>query len=932
LDYKETLNLPKTKFPMKGNLPEKERELVGFWEGIDLYGTLRRDRSGEDKKYVLHDGPPYANGNVHIGTALNKFLKDAVVKYWSMSGYDAPYVPGWDCHGMPIEHNVMKLMREQERSPSLAEVRKECRAYARKYVGIQREEFKRMGCVGDWSNPYLTMNYSYEARILETFRRLVEMGYIYRGLRPIHWCPVCRTALANVEVEYAMHDSPSIYVKFPLKTSLPGVDEPVSILIWTTTPWTLPANVAVALKAEYDYVAFEANGEALVVAEALLPEVVSALGLKEARVLGKVKGSELEYMKYKTPISDRDSAIIMADFVSLDQGTGCVHIAPGHGYDDYQIGIKYGLDILSPVDPEGRFTEEVKEYSGKMVFDANPLIIKDLTEKGIILSSGKITHSYPQCWRCQSPLIFRAQKQWFFDVEREDLRSRCLKGAEEIRWVPDWSRDRMVDALEARPDWCLSRQRAWGVPIPAVYCRGCGEVLLDSGIMERVISSVRENGSDVWYTADIAEFIPPGTTCPKCKGSDFEKEADILDVWFDSSVSNLAVIKDEGQSWPVDLFLEAVDQHRGWFQLSLIVAMATEGSSPYKACLTHGLVLDANRRKMSKKLGNAVAPEEIWNKYGADILRLWFSSVDYTSDMGFGDEMLSPVVDVYRKIRNTFRFMLGNLADYDESKDKIPYDELDGLAKYVLHELQMLVRKARAAYEDFRFFKVYHMVHDFCVSTLSQLYFDVEKDVLYTFAPGSKERRGAQTVLRTALTTLVRLLAPILSFTSEEVWQAVPGGMEEESVFLSRMPEAEEFMVDEKLAETWNGLLAVREEVLSALERAREKKLIGNALEARLLLYTDDENVRNLLEDDAVSLNQLFIVSDVRLADSEGELSGDCYKGEKVSILVSTLRAEGNKCERCWTYSDSVGASAEYPDICQKCVTAVSEIGDRKGR
>jgi isoleucyl-tRNA synthetase len=924
VEYKDTLNLPKTSFPMKGNLPEKEKELVKFWDGMDIYAAMRAGKTS--RTYVLHDGPPYANGHVHIGTALNKFLKDVVVKYWSMCGYDTPYVPGWDCHGMPIEHNVAKIIREKKQTLDLLRVRKECRAYAENFMAIQREEFKRLGCVGDWQNPYLTMNYAYEARILEAFKTLMEKGYIYRGLRPIHWCPVCKTALANVEVEYDMHDSPSIYVKFPLKGSIPGVSLPTSIIIWTTTPWTLPANVAVAVKDDYDYVAFKTDGDAYVVAEALLSSVSAALCIKDPKVLKRMKGAELEGLKTKPPMSDRDSVVILADFVSLEQGTGVVHIAPGHGYDDYQIGNKYGLDIVSPVDEEGKFTEEVPEYAGMSVFDANPLITDNLTKKGIILASGNITHSYPECWRCESPLIFRAQKQWFLNVEKDDLRQRCLDSTRSINWVPPWSMERMSDALEARPDWCLSRQRAWGVPIPAVHCLDCGEVLLDSELMDRAIALVRREGSDAWFTCDIAKITPESLTCPVCGSRKFEKEKDILDVWFDSSISNLKVVKDAGMPWPADLFLEAVDQHRGWFQLSLIVAVATEDSSPYKACLTHGLVLDAARRKMSKKLGNVTGPEEIWSKYGADILRLWFASVDYTSDMGFGDEVLAPVVDVYRKIRNTFRYMLGNLADYDDTKNKVRYEELGDLEKYILHELQVLTRGVREAYEDFKFFKVYHLIHDFCVTTLSQFYFDIMKDVLYTFAASSRERRGAQTVLYEVLTVLDRLLAPILSFTAEEVWLSIPAGPKENSVLLAGMPEARASWMNEELATRCGKLIDVRNEVLVALERARDKKLIGNALEARVILHTKDESLSGLLKKYSGSLAPLFIVSEVVLAGSLEGMADDACQGQKLDLVVSIGKANGQKCQRCWVYSSSVGESSEYPGVCGKCLTALNEI------
>ncbi len=900
MNYKDTINLPKTSFSMKANLKEKEPKFLKYWEDIKLYEKLQK-REGET--FILHDGPPYANGNVHLGTALNKILKDFVLKYKSMRGYRCPFIPGWDCHGMPIEHEVTKSFGEKWKDISKLERRKKCKDYADKFINVQREEFKRLGVIGDWQNPYITMSPRYEAKILDVFKKLVEKGYIYRANKPIYWCPVCETALAEAEVEYREREDPSIYVRFPMEKG-------VSLLIWTTTPWTLPANVAVAVKPDIDYEFVEYNGHILVIAAPLREKV-----LGDVPVIKKVKGKSLSGKHTGHPIfEDRISKIVTADFVTMEMGTGCVHIAPGHGEEDYRLGREYNLEVLSPVNEKGIFTADAGPFAGKYVFDANKDIIEFLKNKGLLVKEEKITHSYPHCWRCKNPLIFRASPQWFLDIEHLDLRKRCLDILSEIKWIPKWGFDRMRNSLLQRPDWCLSRQRAWGVPLPILYCKNCGEPLLDVEVIDRTIRIVETMGTDAWFHLPPEE-IAQDKVCKKCGAKAFVKEEDVFDVWFDSSSSFNAVCK-EDLKYPADIYLEAVDQHRGWFQLSLILSVATDGKTPFKTCITHGLVLDKEYRKMSKSLGNVVSPMEVVEKYGADILRLYFASVDYTKDLPFDMEVVDKVAIAYRKIRNTFKYLLGNLHDFDPQKDKVEYDNLMEIDKYMLHKLQKVIKEVLTAYDKFDFAKVYSRLLDF-VNYLSWFYFDILKDRLYTYGKDWIERRSAQTVLYDILLALVKLYAPLMPFTTEEVWQHLKIS---ESVHLELLPEPEDKFINEELEKEWEIIESVRDDVLKALEIKRKEKFIGNSLEARIKIEAKNEEVKSILENKKEFLPEVFIVSQVEI----GEVSNVVHDGENVKVGVE--HALGKKCERCWIYSETVGKDKEYPTICSKCVKVIKGV------
>ncbi|MBU1487411.1 isoleucine--tRNA ligase, partial [bacterium] len=750
MDYSKTLNLPKTEFPMRANLSKREPAFLEFWQEIGLYDLLRQKGAGK-QKYILHDGPPYANGHIHMGHALNKVLKDIIVKFKNMTGFDAPYVPGWACHGLSIEHKVAKTLKPGE---SKIRVREMCHSYALSFVDIQRDEFKRLGVFGDWENPYLTLLPSYCASILEAFGELVRAGYVYKGRKPVHWCASCKTALAEAEVEYLEKSSPSIYVKFPLKKAAFEFPAHTSVLIWTTTPWTLPANVAIALGGDHDYALVKAGEEVLIMAKRLIPVVMKEAGILDYELLGEIRGKELEGGLCENPLMGRESRLILGDYVTLDQGTGCVHTAPGHGLEDYEAGLRYGLPILNPVDDNGRFTDEAGEFAGENVFAANKLINERLKEKGFLLYRDELTHSYPHCWRCKKPVLFRATSQWFISMDKNSLRQRSLEAAENVRWIPSWGENRFYGMLKDRPDWCISRQRAWGVPIPAFYCLGCGQSLLDVEVIKETANIVRKEGMDIWFKKEPDYFLK-GVACPKCGGKEFRREEDILDVWFDSGSSHLAVLKQRDDlSWPADLYLEGSDQHRGWFQSSLLVSMGATQAPPYKGVLTHGFMVDAEGKAMSKSMGNTIAPEQIIKKFGADILRLWVISEDYRADIKLSDEILTRMADSYRKMRNTFRFLLGNLYDFDPEKDSLACDSLRPIDKYLLSRLQALVSDVRKAYTDFEFHRIYHLLNNFCVATLSSFYLDVAKDVLYTFKPDSKERRAIQTVMHKALLTL----------------------------------------------------------------------------------------------------------------------------------------------------------------------------------
>jgi isoleucyl-tRNA synthetase len=925
MDYKDTLNLYKTSFPMKANLPVMEPQLLERWEREGIYGLIRKRFAGR-AKYILHDGPPYANGHIHLGTALNKILKDIVVKVKTMEGYDAVYVPGWDCHGLPIEHQVDKELGGKKAEMATAAFRKACRKFAGKFVDIQREEFKRLGVFGDWDNPYLTMSYSYEADTIRELGKFMARGSVYKGLKPVHWCISCRTALAEAEVEYHDSVSPSIYVKFPLaedaRGALPGLKsgEP-SVLIWTTTPWTLPANQAVALHPYFRYAAVSAGGEVYIVAAELVEQVMKECGIGDYEVLEEFQGGLLEGKHCHHPFYDREPLFVLADYVTLEQGTGCVHTAPGHGREDYETGIKYGLEVYNPVDDGGKFVPGTGMLDGMTVFEGDEEVCRVLEENGRLLKQEKLTHSYPHCWRCKEPVIFRATAQWFISMDSGDLRAKALEEIKRVRWIPAWGQDRIYGMIENRPDWCISRQRAWGVPITAFYCLSCGTTLQSQEISSFVADQVEKEGADLWFDREPAQLLPPGTVCPQCGGADFRKETDILDVWFDSGVSQAAVLESrEDLLWPADMYLEGSDQHRGWFHSSLLAAVGTRGKAPYHAVLTHGYVVDGEGRKMSKSLGNVIEPEQVIEKYGAEILRLWVASENYQEDIRISEEILQRLSEAYRKIRNTFRFLLMNLTDFDPSEDLVAYGELEELDRFMLHKLNRLIVRIRDAYHRHEYHTVYHSLHNYCVVELSSFYLDIVKDRLYTFSARSTTRRGAQTVMHHNLMALVKLMAPILTFTADEIWGYLPQGSAEESgVHLSEFPAPEEGREDEELAEKWGRIQTLRREVTKGLEEARRRKLVGHSLDAHLDLYLSPP-LHKLLESVGGELNSVFIVSSVALHHFQ-EKDGDAWESEELpGLAVAVKKAAGEKCERCWIYSESVGENEEHPTICSKCV------------
>lgn len=918
MDYRDTLNLPKTGFPMKANLSKREPEILKMWEERKIYGKLVQ-QAREKEKYILHDGPPYANGNIHIGTALNKILKDIIVKSKFMAGFNSHYVPGWDCHGLPVEHEVEKSLGQKRAGLSTVDVRKRCRDYAEKFVNIQREEFKRLGIFGAWENPYLTMNYGYQATIVREFGKFLLNGSVYKGKKPVHWCPTCKTALAEAEVKYEEHRSPSIYVKFRMTSVLLGLEgvernKPLYVIIWTTTPWTIPANLAIALHPEFTYVAVDIGKEIYLLAERLLETVMEKFGIKDYRVVKKFTGRQLEGLKTMHPLYERESILVLAPYVTLDVGTGCVHTAPGHGQEDYETGIQYGLDIYSPVDDDGRFTKEVPFLAGQFVFDANTSVNKKLAEVGALLKEEEVVHSYPHCWRTNDPIIFRATEQWFISMEKTGLRKNALRSIHEVTWIPPWGRDRIYGMIENRPDWCISRQRAWGIPITVFYCISCKQTLATEETIEHVATLFEKRGADVWFEEEPAALLPAGTRCPQCGGSEFEKETDILDVWFDSGVSWAAVLENRQElRYPASLYLEGSDQHRGWFHSSLLTSVGTRGHAPYDSVLTHGFVVDGEGKKMSKSAGNVIAPGEVINKLGADVLRLWVSAEDYKDDIKISDEILKRLADAYFRIRNTFRFLLGNLYDFDPEKDRIPYSNLYEIDRWALHRLQKLISRVREAYERFEFHIVYHSVQNFCAVEMSSTYFDILKDRLYTFASQSQGRRSAQTVLYEILKGLTGLMAPILSFTSEEVWQYLPNGEgKPESIHLTLFPEVRGDYLDEGLNERWERIWEIRTLVTKALEEARKGKKIGLSLDAQVRLSLPEKEYL-FLQAYEEELKSIFIVSSVTL-----------QRGEK-GVSVEVLRADGNKCERCWNYDTSVGKDPEHPSACRRCVEVLKK-------
>jgi isoleucyl-tRNA synthetase len=947
VDYKDTVNLPKTDFAMKANLPQREPEILRGWEEGAIFQRVVARNAGRAgaKRFVLHDGPPYANGDIHIGHALNKILKDIVVKYRNQKGEVADYIPGWDCHGLPIDLKVDKELGPKKKDMDRAAVIEACRRYAQKWIEKQRESFKRLGVFGRWATPYATMSRGYEAEIVRTFARAAEKGFLFRGKKPVYWCVTDRTALAEAEVEYEDHTSPSIHVGFDLVSPLPDpklAGRKARLVIWTTTPWTLPANLAVAAHPEFTYVAYDLAGTVVVVAKDLLAQFLGEVAPGELamsdvpvphspqaheaatggggtvqtahlahpeRVLGYLEGKALEGLTYRHPFMDRDGTVILGEHVTLEAGTGLVHTAPGHGQEDYEVGLRYGLQILNPVDGAGRFTAEGGKYVGRKIFEANPEIVKDLHASGHLLSDPKaqLRHSYPHCWRCHNPVVFRATDQWFLSLEHAGLRKTALAEIEKVRWIPHWGRERISNMIENRPDWCLSRQRTWGVPIPVFYCEGCEEPLLSQPVMERVASAFEAEGIEAWYRRTPQDYTQ-GEACPKCAGTAFRREQDILDVWWDSGVSWAAVAEKEGLGVPVDLYLEGSDQHRGWFHSSLLTSAALRGAAPYRSVLTHGFVLDGQGKAMSKSIGNTVAPEEIIKKYGADVLRLWVSAADYRDDVRIGDEIMAGLAEGYRKIRNTIRWALGGLDGFDPAKDAVPVDELLPIDRWALSRLVAWDEKVTKAYEDYEFHVAYHATTQLCSVELSALYFDVIKDRLYTWKTDGKARRSAQTVLHAVAEDLIRLLAPILSFTASEAWGHLPGRAED-SVFLAGVPRRERPKDAEALEARYAKLFEVRAVVQGKLEEARRAKLIGAPLEAAVTVRAEGAQ-RALLEEAHAELPGLFIVSKVTLAD--GPLSAEVTK------------AAGVKCERCWIYRDDVGRDANHPTICGKCADALS--------
>ncbi|MCD6526015.1 MAG: isoleucine--tRNA ligase [Desulfuromonas sp.] len=926
MDYKETLNLPKTDFPMRGNLPKREPEMLKKWDEMDLTGQIAKAGEGRPR-FTLHDGPPYANGHTHIGHALNKILKDVVMKNRRMQGFDVPYVPGWDCHGLPIELMVDKKLGKKKRDMTKAEIRRECRSYAAEWVDIQASEFQRLGIFGEWDNPYLTMHDSYEAATARELARFSERGGLYKGKKPVHWCSSCVTALAEAEVEYADHVSPSIFVKFPFADELPAElsalqGKPLYFVIWTTTPWTIPANMGICLNPELDYVAVEMdNGDVLVFAEGLYQQVLQQLELK-GEVLATFKSALFENKRCRHPFYGRDSLLILGDHVTLEAGTGCVHTAPGHGHDDYVVGLKYGLDIYNPVDDYGRYRKDVELFGGMKLAEANDAVCEKMTEVGALLQRTEMSHSYPHCWRCKKPVIFRATAQWFISMEKNDLREQALKHINDVQWIPSWGRERIYGMIERRPDWCISRQRTWGVPITVFYCADCGEALADGKVMHHVADLFENGGSDQWYEKEPSELMPEGTCCAACGHKEFTKESDILDVWFDSGVSHAAVVeKRDNLDSPADLYLEGSDQHRGWFHSSLLAAVGTRGVAPYKAVLTHGFVVDGNGRKMSKSQGNVVAPEKVINKFGAEVLRLWVAAQDYQDDIRISDEILQRLSDAYRRIRNTSRYILSNIYDFDPATDMVADSDLLEIDRWALSRLETLVGRVEKAYNDYEFHVFYHAVHNFCSVELSAIYLDILKDRVYTSGTTSIERRSAQTAMYRILDALTRLIAPVLSFTADEIWAEMPGEREP-SVHLAAFPRFETSLLDARLDEVYQQLWTVRSDVSKAIELARDEKLVGNSLEAKITLAVDGVDCRELLEQYADQLPTLLIVSQVELVDAlEGGFESEKVPGLKVLVEA----ADGEKCERCWNYSTAVGDNEAYPTACPRCIAVLEE-------
>ncbi|MFH1149963.1 MAG: isoleucine--tRNA ligase [Actinomycetota bacterium] len=931
MDYKETLNLPKTTFPMKGNLARHEPEIQSRWKEMDLYRRILEHREGSET-YILHDGPPYANGPIHVGTAYNKILKDIIIKYKTMRGFRSPYVPGWDCHGLPTEFEVTKRLGP-DADVSKVELRRMCRDYAMKYVALQSEEFQRLGVLGEFDNPYLTLSPTYEATNIEVFADLYAKGLIYRGQKPIHWCTTCVTALAEAEIEYEEKESYSIYVRFPLEDEFPPLTEmgkPVSLLIWTTTPWTLPANVAIALSDRFPYVGVDVGDQVLVMAAPLVDRVMEELGITDYEATDTFPGEELEGLYCTHPWADWRSVIVLAPYVTLEQGTGCVHTAPGHGQEDYLTGLEYDLPAPMPVDDLGYFTDGAGPFEGMSLEEANPAILEDLASRGLLMASGRLTHPYPHCWRCKEPVVFRATPQWFIALDGEldgkTMRKRAMAAIEHVEWIPGWTINRIGSMVESRPDWCISRQRSWGVPLPILYCRSCGRELITPATLEAIRAMIASEGADAWFEKEAAEFLPPGTSCPECGSTEFDKESDIVDVWFESGISNLAVLRNwPDLRWPSDLYLEGSDQHRGWFQSSLLLSVCVKGTPPFASVLTHGFTVTAEGTKMSKSLGNAIDPVEVYERSGADILRLWTAIMDYSSDVPVSEEILARTTETYRRFRNTLRFLLGNTYDFDPASDSVPTAELEEIDRWMLSRLQGLIGKVTSLMDGWSFHQAVQALHLFCTVDLSSLYLDILKDRLYTFPRDSDARRSAQTVMFEILLALIKMIAPVLAHTAEEALMALPEGLRpQESVHLMDWPEPDGALVDADLEERWNALLDVREEVNRAIEIARQDGILGTSLEAGVTLYAGGP-LYDLLRYTEGQLPSIFIVSAVELRPL-AEFSGEFEDAQ--GLIVEIERAPGAKCLRCWNYRPSVGEDVGAPDICERCAGFLKTMGE----
>ncbi|HET7892491.1 MAG TPA: isoleucine--tRNA ligase [Candidatus Sulfotelmatobacter sp.] len=941
-EFKDSINLPKTAFPMKANLPQNEPKMLERWEQTGIYERIRTSRKGAPR-FILHDGPPYTSGPIHMGTAMNKCLKDFIVKSKTMAGFDAPYVPGWDCHGLPIEIKVDKELGGKKLQMRPVEVRAACRKYAQKYLDLQRTQFKRIGVFGRFDRPYATMNPQYESVVLSTFFSFYENGFVYKGLRAVYWCMHDETALAEAEVEYENHTSITVWVKYALLDDSAKIDpalagKKVSTIIWTTTPWTLPASMAVAFHPDEEYVALESGGEVYIVASKLAAEVAAKCGLADPRPLAHFPGRKLERLNFQHPFLDRKILGVLADYVTMDTGTGVVHTAPSHGAEDFITGMKYGLDATSNVDEKGILRNGLPEYTGKRVWEANQPIVDLVKSRGALLHTEKTEHSYPHCWRCHNPVIFRATEQWFISMEtpmpggkskNDTLRTRTLEEIKKVKWDPAWGEERLSNMIETRPDWCISRQRVWGVPIAVFLCEKCGKPLNDHAVNREVVKLFARAGADVWFTPEADTILPEGTKCPHCSGTKFEKETDIFDVWLESGASYLALVADEPDyPWPSDLYLEGGDQYRGWFQSSLLCAMGTHGTPPYKGVVTPGWTLDEKGQAMSKSRGNDVDPVDIAGRLGGEVVRLWVASVDFREDVVGSEALMLRVAENYRKIRNTFRYVLGNLYDFDAQKDAVPYGEMEALDQYMLRQTCSFAVDVRNAYDEFAFHKIYHRVNHFCIVDLSAFYFDVLKDRLYISAPKSRGRSSAQTAIWRIGEALVRLLAPVMSFTCEEIWQYLPKeASRPESVHLAQFPGPAELLGETSVAvsdsggsksdEDWASLRSVRDEVLKALEEARNNKLIGTGLEAQVAITASDP-LYSLLQRYSDQLRYLFIVSAVTLSQGSGNGTG--------GVRVEVKKADGPKCDRCWNYSTHVGEDQDHPTVCERCSAVLREL------